>query len=242
MGRLLGRLGGGLAYLCVATVFSLALIAAYLWTHGYLDQEKLTRMIEVAQGAQQAPLAVASASGGAASTKSHAAEAGEQPSFDEIERLRGIKARDLELREGAVQNGLDRVRFEQRKLADERDNYERLRLRFETLLEDAHNKTITDGRDNVRLIWENIKPKQAKDQIVQMIDEGQQNEVVAILGGMSINKRAKIIAEFKTEEEVKKFDELLRLIREGVPENLTIDQAREELKKFNPKQPADNKP
>jgi len=236
MGRLLGRIGGGLAVLCVATVFSLTLIAGYLWTHGYLDNEKMARMLAVAQGIESAPLAATQADSGNADKAAPPADPGEQPSFEDIERLRGIKARDLELREGAVQNGLERVRFEQRKLADELDRYQRLRTSFEGVLQEAHDKTRLAGRDNIRLIWENIKPKQAKDQILQMIDDGQQNEVVAILSGISINKRAKIIMEFKTEDEVKKLSELLRLIREGVPDILTIDQAREELKTFNPKQ------
>ena len=55
----------------------------------------------------------------------------------------------------------------------------------------------------MQLIWENIKPKQAKEQILQMIDSNEQDAVVAILTKMSISKQAKIIGEFKTPEESK---------------------------------------
>ena len=157
--------------------------------------------------------------------------------YDDVERSRGVKARDLEFREQSVDSGLERIRFEQRKLTDERDRYALLKTSFEKVLNDRRNNAIIAGRENMRLIWENIKPKQAKEQILQMIDEGQQNEVVAIMATISITKRAKIIGEFKTEDESKKLEEILRLVREGVPDVLPIDQTREELKKFNPKQP-----
>ena len=131
---------------------------------------------------------------------------------------------------------MDRVRFEQRKLTDERGEYDRLKKGFEEFLTDKKNKVVLAGRENIQLIWENIKPKQAKEEILQMIESGEQNEVVAIMSGISIAKRARIIGEFKTEEESKKLAEILRLIRQGVPDVLSIDQTRDELKKFNPQQ------
>jgi len=228
MGRLFAASGSLLAYLCVATVFTAAIVVGYLWTHGILDKEKLNRMLAVARGSEVAAPVVEQVA--------KAPQAPEPPSLDEIERQRAIQSRQLELREQAIDSNLDRVRFEQRKLTDERAQYQLLKDGFEKVLDERKKKVLVDGRENMQLIWENIKPKQAKEQILQMIDTGEQKEVVAILSGISITKRARIISEFKTEEEAKKLEEILRLIREGVPDVLTIDQTRQELKKFNPQQ------
>ena len=163
-------------------------------------------------------------------------QAAEQPSLEDVERQRALQTRQLELREQAIDSGLDRVRFEQRKLTDERADYDRLKKGFEQVLAEKKSKAILDGRENMQLIWENIKPKQAKEEILQMIEAGEENEVVAILANITIGKRARIIGEFKTEEESKKLEGILQLVRKGIPDVLSIDQTREELKKFNPQQ------
>jgi hypothetical protein len=228
MGRFLATGGALLAYLCVATVLAAGIVGGYLWTHGYLDKERLGRMVAVARGDEIAAPTVEQVA--------KSPQAAEQPSLDEIERQRAIQTRQLELREQAIDSGLDRVRFEQRKLTDERADYERLKTGFEEVLTDKKNKAVVAGRENMQLILENVKPKQAKEEILQMIDSGEENEVVAIMSGISIAKRARIIGEFKTEEESKKLADILRLIRQGIPDVLSIDQTHEQLKKFNPQQ------
>lgn len=228
MGRLLGILSTLFVFLCVGTVIALAIVMGYAATHGYLDKEKLLRIADVARGIEIAapPLEQANKQ----------AESPDQPSFDDIERHRGIKARNLELREAAVQNGMDRIRFEQKKLEDQVSRYDLLRKAFNDKVLDVDKaKAIKEGQDKIRSIWENMKPKQVKDQILQMIDGGEMTEVVSILSSVATNKQSKIIAEFKTDDEIKKLDEILRLIRHGVPDVLPIDDARERLKQFGPK-------
>jgi len=230
MGRLLGILSTLFVFLCVGSVIALAIIVGYAATHGYLDKEKLLRIADVARGIEIAAAPVEQAN--------KQAESSDQPSFDDIERHRGIKARNLELREAAVQNGMDRIHFEQKKLEDQVSRYDLLRKAFNDKVLDVDKaKAIKEGQDKIRSIWENMKPKQVKDQILQMIDGGEMTEVVSILSSVATNKQSKILAEFKTDDEIKKLDEILRLIRHGVPDVLPIDDARERLKQFGPKSP-----
>jgi hypothetical protein len=230
MGRLLGILGTLFVYLCVGTVIALAIIVGYAATHGYLDKEKLSRIADVARGIEVAAAPVEQVK--------KPTESPDQPSFDDIERHRGIKARNLELREAAMEKGMERIRFEQKKLEEEEGRYSLLRKAFNDKVLDVDKaKAIKEGQDKIRLIWENMKPKQVKDQILQMIDGGEMTEVVSILSTVATNKQSKILAEFKTDEEVKKLDEILRLIRHGVPDVLPIDDARERIKQFGPKSP-----
>jgi len=230
MGRLFKILGSLFVYLCVGTVIAAAFIGGYAASHGYLTKEKLVRMADVARGIEAAPTPIMQA------TKE--IEPPDQPSFDDIERHRGIKARNLELRELAIEDGMKRVYFEQKKLNESYDRYKLLRDSFnQAVLDVDKNKAIKEGQDKIRQIWENMKPKQVKDQILQMIDSGEMNEVVTILSSVNTNKQAKIIAEFKTDDETKKLDEILRLVRHGVPDVLPIDEAREKLNQFSPKKP-----
>ena len=89
---------------------------------------------------------------------------------------------------------------------------------------------MTTGHENVRSIWENIKPKQAKEQILKMIEADEIKDVVTIFSAIPITKRAKIVAEFKSPEETKKLDDILRLIREGVAEVNLIEKTDRQIK------------
>ena len=48
---------------------------------------------------------------------------------------------------------------------------------------------------------------------------------MTLLSAMPIEKRAKIVAEFKTEPESEQLAEMLRLIRAGEPDVTLIDEA-----------------
>ncbi len=229
----MGRFAALLVYVCLGTMMAQAVILGYVWMNGSLDKQKLARMIDVARGTE-VPV-VATAEKTTEKTAAKTAEPPEQPSLDDLERQRGVKARHLELREQSVQDGLERIRFEQRKLASERDDYEQLKRNFEKLLSKEKTSIEDEGRNKVRQLWENISPEQAKEQILQMIDAGEQNDVVLILSSIAIRKQAKIIEEFKNDDEKKKLEEIVELIRKGVPEVTPIDQAREKIKQFNPK-------
>ncbi len=224
MGRLLRIITAAIAYLCVATVITECLLAGYALSKGYLDKEKVTKMIAVAQGVDS------SSTDSPINDVIRAAEPSEQPSIEDIEKRRAIQTRNLELREQSLHTSVDQLKFEQQKLADEKQTYDRQKSAFEKQLAELQTGVQATGRENIRLIWENIKPKQSKEQILQMIAAGEQADVVAILSAMPIAKRAKIIGEFKTEEEAKKLEDILRLIREGVPEAKVVDQAQQQLR------------
>jgi hypothetical protein len=223
MGALLSRLISLIAYACVGTFIAEAAGIAYLRATGKLDDQKIERFVEVAQGLDKneaktdEPLTITS-------------DYEDQPSYEEREQARDLQARQLEMREQALKSGLDRVRFEQRNLTVARERYDSLQGAFDQQLESLRSKALSSGLENVRQIWENIKPKQAKEQILEMIEAQEVNDVVSILSAMPIGKRAKIVAEFKSPEEAEKLEEILRLIRQGVPEVNLIDKTRSQIK------------
>ncbi len=222
MGRLVGMIAGLICYLSVATMLAAGAGFVYLRATGKLDEQRLARIVALLQGIETTEKPAE------APTEKKQQDV-EQPSYDERDKARQLHSRQLEMRELALKTGLERIRFEQRVLTEEKDRYERLKTAFEEQLATLRDGAKSSGRENIRLIWENIKPKLAKEQILEMLEAQEINEVVAILSAVPIAKRAKIISEFKTPEEAAKLDQILRLIRQGVPETNLIDKTRAQI-------------
>jgi hypothetical protein len=209
-------------YACVATLVAQLVAVGYLTASGKLDNHRVDQILLATRGEIQ-PKA-----------QSHEVTPQndvdqEQPSYEDREQARQLQSRQLEMREQALKSGLERIRFEQHNLTRDKDRYDALQGAFDQRLEALRSKALSTGRENVRTIWENIKPKQAKEQILQMIDKQEMNEAVTIFVAMPIAKRAKIVSEFKTPDELEKLDEMLRLIRQGVPEVNLIDKTRSQI-------------
>jgi hypothetical protein len=219
MGKLLSGLGAIISYFCIGTVLAAALGFGFLWSKGSLNSEKMRAMIVAAQGINLADK-------NKAQTDKDAEGDSVQPSIEDVARARAAKLRDVELREQALRQHVENVKFEQSKLSEENGRYNRIREAFEAELKSLRTGAIATNEENARLILENVKPKQAKDQILRMINNGEMQDVVMILSAMPITKRSKIISEFKSEQESLKLAELLKLIREGVPEVDLIDETK----------------
>ena len=212
-------LGAGIAYFCIATVLAQGALFGYLWSRGILNQEKLTQMAWVARG--ESP-------GGKRNADKHDAPKATVTLAD-IEASRSLRLRQLELREQAAHNVLKQVRFETEDLTITKERFDRVYEAFKKQLGQDKVAAIARGNENARLLLESIKPKQSKELIMEMLKADEIDEVVTLFEAMPIAKRAKIAAEFKTEEETKKLDEILRRIRKGLPDSALIEQTQQSL-------------
>jgi hypothetical protein len=205
-----------LVYFLAATLLAEVIILAYVWFAWKLDRERLVGMLAVAQGIDLATPAKA----GTAQEEI----AQEQASYKEIVESRATKFRDLELREQALQNALDQLKADQRRVAEQEAEYRQISQEFTAQLATLAEGAKAEGRDEVRRILEALRPAQAKLQLMEMLEADEIDEVVVLLTGMQDAKRAKILAEFKNEEN-KEVAEVLRLIREGEPKAGTAQDA-----------------
>jgi hypothetical protein len=208
-----------IAYLCIGTILAQCIIAGYAVMRGHLTRQKLADMLAVARGATL-------------STAERALiEKQVQPanmlSVEERDQQQTTKARHLELREQAVKNALEQIASERDKLLKERQTFDMLVADFRKLKEETENRKLARGEEEARAILENIKPKQAKALILKMIEADEKEEVVAILSAMPIAKQRKIIEEFKDEEDLKKFDDILRRIRERTAAPVAVNESNE---------------
>ena len=135
----------------------------------------------------------------------------------------------------ALQDDLTQLRLAQEKTADEQRRYKQSKESFDAALRRSAKGPTANGTEEVRRILEAIKPKQAKDLLVQMLDEKKLDEVVVLLSAMPDAKRAKIIGEFKTAEDKQRIGEVLDRIGEGAP---TAEIADETIKQLAPPKPA----
>jgi len=221
IGRLFAAVTAIISAVCVATVIAAALGLGYLRQQGKLDEKTLLKLIAVVNGVETSPAAPRG--------RADDGSGSEQASLEHVARQRALKTRDIELREQALSDNLSIVRAEYAKLIDEKDRYERIKTAFRTQLEEERQGVLATNREVVRGILENMKPKQAKEQILRMVKEGEMADVIKILSLMPGAKRAKIVGEFKTDEESQTLAEILKQIREGVPEEGLVDDAEKAL-------------
>jgi hypothetical protein len=228
MGRLLGGAWTVFVYICVGTIISQVVIAMYLISAWKIDGERWLQVVAAAQG-------IPTAEPGQ-EQKKPPEQSAEQPSYDQILEARATKYRNLELREHELRNNLAQIQFEKNKLAEEKKQYKQLRDGFDAQLLSMREGSAATGKDEVRRTLESIKPKQAKTLILEMLDNKETDDVVALLLPMPDNKRARIFAEFKTAEELEKLSEVLRRVREGSPAAKAEDETRKQLEQLKTSQ------
>jgi hypothetical protein len=206
MGRMLAGLGSLFVYLCIGTILAQLIIAGYAVSKGFLDKQKLTDMLAVARGATLS-------SGDDLKVKD--AKPVQMLSIEELDQRRTTMTRHLELREQAVANALEQIATERDKLLKERQTFDLLVTAFRKERELKQSFELAAGMEKTRAILETIKPEFAKDYILKMIAADEKEEVVAILSAMPIAKQKKIIEQFKTEDEQRKFYDILQLIQQS---------------------------
>lgn len=222
IGRLLRGSFSVLLYFALATLIAQIILGIQLWARWKMDRNRLVQMLAVAQGVDLT--ALRQQAGPDVEPTSQA-----QVSYEEILQSRAAKDLHLQLREQALENTLTQLHVDQQQLDSARQFYARERSEYEAQLANLQQASQTAGREEARRILESIKPKQAKELLLEMLDKGEQSAVVMLLREMPDSKRAKIVGEFDTPEDVQKIDEVLRLIRQGTPESELAGTARQQL-------------
>ena len=225
-------LGGGLTllvYFCTATLIAECLFAAWLWSAWHLDRARLARVVAVLQGGP----ALSAAAEAPALAKAPEVPP-ELPSYQEILDRRAVKVRDLELRELSLRSALDQLKAQKRQLSDEEKRVQEQATQFAAELKSVKEGAEATGREVMLRTLQTIKPKQAKEQLSQMLENNEIDQVVLLLAALPETNRAKILAEFKTPDENKKLAEVLRLIRQGQPETAIADKAQQQFSQAKP--------
>jgi hypothetical protein len=222
IGRLVHMLVVVVACFSVGTVLSAVGMGGYLAVKWDVNRAKLMQMLAVAQGI---PLPTAPVK----PAEAPAPDSQDQASYEEVLEARAEKFRNLELREQALRGSLDQMRYEQGRLAEEKAVVDKSRQSLQAQLTQIDKEATDAGWEQNRVSLQTIRPKQAKELLLAMMAKNEMDDVVALLAPMNDSKLAKIIGEFKTPEETQKIDEVLRLIRRGVPRTTAAANTRQQL-------------
>ncbi len=213
-------------YTCVATMLALGIGLGYLWTTGKLSSEKAFKILAVVHDVELVNPQL--------EQTAVEAETPEQLSYSDIEKLRDIRSRDLDLKIVAMNKGIEELRWRRALLTEEKTRYELIKAAFEKTLAELSGTSTRQGFANNRQIWETIPPNIVKQQIMAMVDEEEIDDVVIILADIANAKKGKIIQQFTEPNEVKVMDDILRKIRLGLPMKPVIDQARLDIQSGQP--------
>lgn len=227
--RIMGGLGTLFVCFCVGTLISQALLAAHIWNKWQLDRDKCAQLLTLALGED---LVVVSRD----TLLQQEELAPEQPSLEEITEARLAEDLALQLREQALRQAQEQVRFQQQKLADQLKRHKQVEESFRTELAMIDKNEKGSGMQTNVAMLQSMKPKQAKEQLVRMYDNGELDQVVMLMAGMADGKRKKICGEFRTDEENEKLGEILRRIREGFPLAMAAKESQEQLQGTKPEQ------
>ena len=232
MKRIIGMLGTGLLYFCVATVVAEVVVLAMLWWKGAIGDDRLTAMLAAMHGIHPESAAAA-----AAASK----EAAEQPSLDDLARQKVLASLDIDLRETTIDKSLVDLRTLEDKMATENERLKRWEEGMARQIDRAENMVLESSLLELQKTLEVISPKQAKEQILKILeasptgdDARAMNDVVRILKAMPLDKRKKILGEFKTPTESEKLADILREIRLSPVELDMLRDSRDKIQRDAP--------
>jgi hypothetical protein len=217
-------------YLCFATAMAEAGLIAVLWQRGQLNANTMNNLFVVARDvpiremhdqlvAQAQPLPE------------------EMVSFAEVETARMLTILDLDLRDLSADKGLADAHELSQLLEEETIRYSQLKDEFDTRW-DAMQKNAVDSQllDVGRQIA-TVTPSLAKDQLLRILEDEKLEpdtalrQVVTIFRSLPIDKRKKIILEFK-DQDTANLHEIMRQIRLGMPQTSLLRETREKIDQF----------
>lgn len=221
--KYLRGLGLVFVWFCLGTVLAQIVLVGMLWWKGAFADNRVTAMVAALYGIHPATNA------GAASTPADPNL--EELSLTQIAQRRMLTSLDLDLRENTLDKSLADLRNLEEKIRTEDERLSLWKKSYDYRLAELESTTLASSLLEVQKTLEAIQPKQAKEQILRMLDdapdglnEQAMQDVVKILKAMPLDKRRKILGEFKSEDEATTLAEILKEIRLGSPE---VDMIRD---------------
>lgn len=203
---------------CVATVIAQLIILGLIAARGNLHRQTMTKAIALFNGVD--------ISGVQLRKTMDTVRAAPVPTYDDVLAARAQQNLNLEMRERSIQRYVQQLEAMQANLKRDQADFDRRKEAFYELLDQMAKQGKEGNLGEIQRTLEAIPPDQAKTLLVKMLDAEQMNDVVAIIKGMALDKRKKILGEFTSEKEVTQLYEVLNQLRLGEPTASVIDEAR----------------
>lgn len=216
----------------LASAITVLVLASVLWSKGAFRDERFLGALAALYGVRVD-----------ASSAAAAPPPAEQRSLREVQDRRMLVGLDLDLRESAIDKSLVDLRNLEADIRTERDRLDKWKLSFDKQLSDLQTGKTDESLLELQRTLEAMSPKQAKDRIMDILETSPRgavdrplSDIVTILKAMPLDKKKKLLAEFKTEEEAEQLNEVLAQIRLGLPDSELIRDTREQMQQqLNPR-------
>jgi len=222
MGKVINLLLAFIAYVCIATVITLALVIGYWWHTEQLTDEKLFRIMALLHDVDLNQIAEAH-------RKSGDEVPPEEPSLVDISHQQQILDRNHEVKLLALQRGSQEYHHRFQLLKEQADRNDRLAQDLQNRLKQHEELTTQENVAKVVSQLEQLQPDIAKQSLMRWIDQGRMDDAILLMGKMSEAKLSKILKSFETDEELDKLHEIHQRILASGAGKSPLQKALNEL-------------
>jgi len=213
-----------IGYLATATVLSATLGFAYLWQTQRLDDEKVFRIMALMHDVDIDGLAEEEVS-------DESEVPSEEPSMDDIQRYRAIADRNFEVKQDALKRGRQEFEKALRDIEEEKRRFKELTDKLEAELQREGELSSKEAVAKVVRDLELIKPEYAKGLLLRTLKQPDgMKDVILLMNAMSTSKLKKILAVFRTEEELDDLHEIHLTMLNGGAGKGVLEEALRQLK------------
>lgn len=220
-----------LIYLSIVTILAEAGGLVVCWAKGNLTEESMLQVMAVARDVDLSTLR-------RRQERTRMLAPPDDVSMEEVENARTAAALDLTMREMAIDKGLIDILEISEQFNLQWEEYKKVKDGFDQEFEKLRKGATDEGVKDVQRQLESLSPKLAKVQILKIMDASSRSQeaalqfVVAVIKGMPMRNRKRIIEEFR-DEDSERLHEILRQIRKGEPDLSLFRETREKLKDFD---------
>ncbi len=223
MGKIIDLLLGLIAYVCVATVITLALLIGYFIHTDQLNSDKVFRIVALVQDVDLQQLS-------ATQLKKAGNEVPpEEPSLNEVIDHQQVQDRNFEVKLLALKRGKQDYDVSLHDLNEKIDRYDRMVHDIKNSLTQQQEHTTQQNIAKVVGQLEQVKPEVAKDSLMKFIEEDRMDDAILLMSKMSESKLKNILKTFQTPQELSKLHDIHRRIISGGPESANLKKAIGEL-------------
>lgn len=223
MSKIIDLLLGLIAYLCVATVITLALVIGYFWHTDQINGDKMFRIVALLQDVDLQQVAASE------KKKTGAEVPPEEPSLNEVLHRQQVQDRNYEVKLLALTRGKQDYDISLKNLNEQITRYDRMVQDTQGRLSKQLELTTQQNTAKVVSQLEQVKPDVAKDSLMKFILEDRMDDAILLMNKMSESKLKNILKTFQTPQELSKLHDIHLRIMSGGSDAANLKKAISDL-------------
>jgi len=223
MGKIIDLLLGLIAYVCVATVITLALLIGYFLHTDQLNGDKMFRIVALLQDVDLQQVSATQ------QKKAGADVPPEEPSLNEVLHHQQVQDRNFEVKLLALTRGKQDYDISLKNLNEQITRYDRMVQDTQGRLNQQQELTTQQNVAKVVSQLEQVKPDVGKDSLMKFIEEDRMDDAILLMNKMSESKLRSILKTFQTPQELSKLHDIHRRIISGGADSANLKKAINEL-------------